>query len=52
MKDDDIDDDDASQVLGPSCGSSLASWSLDLPQVTIFIPWMGLFKYTFAHYPN
>ena len=33
------DDDDASQVLGPSCGSSLASWSLDLPQVTRFIPW-------------
>ena len=29
------DDDDVSQVLGPSCGSSLASWSLDLPQVRV-----------------
>ena len=32
-------DNDAGQVLGSSCGSSLASWSLNLPQVTIFTPW-------------
>ena len=31
----DIDVDGANQVLGPSCGSSLASWTLDLPQVDV-----------------